>query len=418
MSLRRRLMTLLLPVLLVLVTVWLVMQLFADQPQVEVQPSAERVWPVETVAIVRGQYQSVLNLRGFVEAPRSAQIRAAVAADVVEMPVREGVLVEAGEGLVRLDATELDLTVRQREADLADLEARLDLEQQRIANDRESLVIEDELLALTRSELLRVQNLATDEYSSQADVDRVRRSLQQQVLAVNARRLAVGGADARLAQARAAIARAEALLAQARLDRDRALIRAPFAGRVASVAVAPGDRVTPGVELLRLYDVNSLEIRAPVLRTHLPAVRAALTDGALPGTAEVDGQHFPVSLSRLGGESAPGRGGIDALLTIEDPVDLVPGRFAEVELRLPVAAPAVLLPYESLYQTDRVFRISDGRLEAVPVRRLGEAPLGDGRRGVLVDAGRLQPGDLVVATQLPQAIDGLRVRSLSDQVQP
>lgn len=418
MSLRRRFVKFLLPVVLIAVTAWLVMRLFADQPQVQVEPSAERIWPVETIPVARQPHQSVLNLRGFVEAPQSAQLRAAVAADVVETRVREGGRVETGEQLVRLDATELELTVRQREADLADLEARLSLEQQRVASDRESLGIEEELLALTRSELLRVQNLATEEYSSQADVDRVRASLQQQVLAVNARRLAVAGADARLAQARAAIARAEALLAQARLDRDRALIRAPFAGRVASVAVAPGDRVTPGVELLRLYDADSLEIRAPVLRAHLPRVRAALAEQALPGTARVDGQTFAVSLTRLGGESAPGRGGIDALLSVEGPVDLVPGRFAEVELRLPVDAPAVLLPYESLYQTDRVFRIVEGRLESVPVRRLGEAPLSDGRRGVLIDSDRLQPGDLVVATQLPQAIDGLRVRSLGEQVRP
>jgi len=369
----------------------------------------ERAWPVDVVTVERAVHRPMLRLQGFLESPALAQLRSAIVADVDAVLVREGDVVVAGEVLARLDRRELDLSIRQREADLVELRARLALERQRIDADRQDLAIEESLLEVSEREVARVSNLATEEYSSPADVDRVVRALRQQQLAVNARRLAVVGGDARLAQAQAAIERAEALLERAKLDAERATIRAPFAGRVADVRVAVGDRLGPGEVLLSLYELGGLEVRATLLRAHIPGVRAALADGPLPAQAHVDGTTVAARLERLAGQSSRGSGGLEVLFSIDDSATVTLGRFVDIELLLPPVADAILLPFEALYETERVFRVADGRLVAVAVERIGEARSDSGRRGVLV-RGELHAGDQLIATQLPQAIDGLPVR--------
>ena len=390
----------------------LVFALIATRPDTTPAPAEERRWPIEVVAVDRGAYAPILRLQGFIESPRAATLRAAVEGDVDEVPVREGDLVAAGDGLVLLEREELELVLRERRAEVSDLEAQLALERQRIAADREDLRSEERLLAIAEREIERVENLATEAFTSQADLDQARRGLEQQLLAVNARRLAVAGADARLEQMQARLDRAQALAARAQLDLDRGTIRAPFAGRVAEVRVAPGDRVAPGETVLSLYDTDALEIRATVMSSHVPRVRMALRTGALNAVADVDGSRVTVHLDRLAGRSDPGQGGVDALFSVEPGADLLLGRFASLELELPPEPDSFLLPFEALYETNRIYRVreDDQVMEAVAIRRVGEARMADGRRGVLVQAPGLENGERVVTTQLPQAMEGLRVR--------
>jgi RND family efflux transporter MFP subunit len=61
-------------------------------------------------------------------------------------------------------------------------------------------------------------------------------------------------------QARAALARAEALEQQRRIDLTRAVIKAPFKGRVLSERVDLGETVQPGKELARIFSDDALEI--------------------------------------------------------------------------------------------------------------------------------------------------------------
>jgi HlyD family secretion protein len=399
----------LLPLVLLAAAVGLILWMLEGEEAAVPAQVPERVWPVDAVTVEPAAHRPMLRLQGFLESPALAQLRAAIVADVDAVLVREGDVVDAGAVLARLDRRELELSIRQREADLVELRARLALERQRIEADRRDLAIEESLLEVSEREVARVNNLATEAYSSPADVDRVVRALRQQQLAVNARRLAVLGGDARLAQSQAAIDRAGALLERARLDAERATIRAPFAGRVAGVGVSVGDRLGPGDVLFSLYELGGLEVRATLLRAHIAGVRAALADGPLPAVAHVDGTTVAARLERLAGQSSRGSGGLEVLFAIDDSATVTLGRFVDIELRLPPVADAILLPFEALYETDRVFRVDAGRLMAVAVERLGEARSDSGRRGVLV-RGELRAGDLLIATQLPQAIDGLPVR--------
>jgi hypothetical protein len=82
----------------------------------------------------------------------------------------------------------------------------------------------------------------------------------------------------------------------------------------------------------------------------------------------------------------------------------------ELSVNLPVVHDSVALPYEAVYGTDRIYRLEGERMRTLQVERVGEQRSLDGSTRVLVRSPELQPGDKIVITQLPNAMDGLRVR--------
>lgn len=385
----------------------------ATAPESPPMAVGERVWRVNTETVTPATLAPSLSLYGHVTTPRTANLRAAVEADVLETPGEEGRRVEAGQVLVRLDDREIGLLVTQREADVADIRAQISAERLRNARDREALKHDEALLEIAWRNVERAQDLLSRNLGSQSALDEARRAHELQALAVNARRLALEDFQARLAQLEARARRAEALLEDARLDLERTRVRAPFAGRVSRLAVAPGDRVRIGDPLATLFDADALEVRARIPALYLPVVRRGLDAGEpLSARGEIDGEHVVLELSRLAGEAPATGAGVEGLFRITEGGEHAPlGRFLTVHLRLPEAADVVALPFEALYGIDRVYRIEEGRMRAITVERRGEWLDDNGRERVLVYSPEIRDGDRLVTTRLPNALDGLRVET-------
>ncbi len=412
-----RLLKALLPPLVIAAGVALFLLLRATAPETEPQPVEEPAWAVQSVEVSPTPVPPRLRLSGYLESPRTSMLTAAVEADVASVPVREGRRVEAGDVLVELDRADLELQLREQTAEVNDLRSQRALEERQIEADRRELANERELVAIAERELNRVQRLADRDMASGSDVDARRRELEQQRMSLSGRQLAVDSAENRLEQLAARLDRAEAVRDRFARDLGRTTVRAPFTGRLSEVHVSPGDRVRPGEQLVQVYDTRALEVRA-----HLPAGKIgpvrrvlALEDG-LSATAMVDAQSLRLELDRLSGRSERGEGGVAGLFrVVEGGEDLPLGRFVALEALLPAEPDAVVLPFEALYGTRRVYRLDDERMRAVEVERLGEAPLADGRRGMLVRSPELTAGTRVVVTQIPRAMDGLRVRDLGSE---
>ena len=407
----------LLPLIIIGIALAVAAVLVVTKPDAKPVEVKEKAWLVD-VELVRPQALSPgLTLYGQVESLWSSPLTAGVAADVLEVMVIEGDHFERGDLLLRLDERDARLRLLQREAELNEVEARIQSELTRHATHVEALPREKRLLSLTRNEVNRLQGLVSKQVSAQSPLDTARLAAERQAISLAAREQSIAEHKPRMAELEAGLAKAEALRDQAALELERCTVYAPFNGRVARLIVSRGRRVRVGDSLVEVYDTDALVVRAQLPNRALPTVRAALAGGKrLNVSGRIDGQPVMARLRSLAGEVSKGSGGVEGLFEIEGDSDILQqGRFVRLELTLPEVPGLVALPHEAIYGTDRIYRMDDeNRMRSVRVERVGEARDGGGNSRVLVRSLELVTGTRVITTQLPNAIDGLLVRIAAD----
>ncbi len=371
----------------------------------------EKVWRVEVIEAAPARRTPSLTLYGRVETPTRVRPAAPGAGVVTEVPAREGQRFTTGTLLLALDPRDFAPAVAQARAELADLDAQRDAEGLRVRADRTALEQERALLTLAEAAVARAQRLRSRELGSDTALDEAQAALGRQRLAVTTRQLAVDGADARLAQLEARRAHQQATLEAAELALERSRVVAPFDGIVAAVHVAPGDRVQAGSALLEIYPADALEVRARVAQRYQQELLAAL-DGDVPLRARtrIAGRDHELPLRRVAGAGDPS--GIDAFFGLPDTTGVRLGALLDLALLRPAVDGAVAVPYRALYGNGRVYLLRDGRMHGVDVELLGPAADGDASQA-LVHGAELAPGDRVIVTHLPNAIDGLPVQPLA-----
>jgi RND family efflux transporter MFP subunit len=329
----------------------------------------EQSWRVSVEPLRYGEFSPSLVLYGQTESPSAADLAANIAADVVQVNVLEGDLVKKGQLLVRLDNDD----------------PRINLEGHQAA-----LKHEQELLELARKDLARAEQLYKEGLASDAEVDAKRQQMEQRGLAVASRRHSVQSA---------------------RITLDRTQITAPFNGRVTKVSVARGDRAQPGQVLVSLYDPERLEVRAPLPKPYLSRIQSVLAaQGHLDASVEANGQFIKGKLVRISGAARSGSGNVDGFFRFpgEHP-DWEPGTSLAVALILPAEPGIAAIPFEALYGRKRIYIVQDGRMKGINVETLGEYREAGQKARLLVRAPELQAGLPLITTQVPRAVDGLKV---------
>lgn len=212
--------------------------------------------PEVEVAVARsanaGGSATVLNASGYVEPRRKATVSSKITGKVTEVLVDEGMIVEEGQVLARLD----DSDARRRyEAIRAERDvARAGLEELEVN------------LADAERTLRRVQDLRKEGVTSVQDLDSA-------TAAVDALR-------AKLRVARSSLDAAEAQLAVSAQDLENYTVRAPFAGVAVSKDAQPGEMVSPvsagggftRTGISTIVDMTSLEIEVDVNESHIAKV--------------------------------------------------------------------------------------------------------------------------------------------------
>ncbi|MFP4639024.1 MAG: efflux RND transporter periplasmic adaptor subunit [Guyparkeria sp.] len=396
------------PVLVVAAGVAAFQYLKSSRPSSPPATPEERVWQVDVVDVAPGRHHPRLPLHGQITSPDRLQVSAPATARIDRLPVRDGQAVSEGELLVAFDPADFEPAVRAARATLADVEAQIERERQGHEFDRSALEMEKAIVENARRTLERSRSLSERDLASSSDVDNARDALNQAQLARNSREQAIETFPARLASLEASRESAAAELARAERDLARATARAPFDGIIGSVTATAGDQVAANTDVLEIYSLESLELRATIPARHANELLGRDSDQATTASARHGGKMLDLTLARFAGE-ASGEG-LTAIFTFDEPPASL--RLGDV-LRLDVARPArdgsVPVPYSALYGNNRVYRVVDGRLERVEVTVLGDHRGSGEGRWVLVESPALRPGDRIATTHLPNAIDGLKV---------
>lgn len=282
--------------------------------------SAPVVLPVVGEEVRVGDLVLSVTTTGQVRSESNASVRIEVAGTVDEVLIRPGQQVRRGQALVRLDTIPFTIAVREAEAalDVARLQLRDNTMPDSIVNGR----------------------MPTGERLRNAEI-------------------------------RAGLPAAQARLDKARLDRERAVIVAPFDGTVDQVKVSPGERASAGTEVAVVVDLNNLRIEASVLEHDLPFIRtggdATITTAAAPGQA-VSGRISAI-LPLVDSTTRAGR----AIVTLANPGRnasggplLRPGMYADVRLEATRLTGRTVVPARAVIERDGrplVFVVRDGRAQ-------------------------------------------------------
>ena len=131
----RRTFRFLLPLLLVGAGVALFIQLKSSGPQDAPTVVTERRWPVEAVRVQFRELRPTVRLYGRVESPTESRIRSALSTDIRSSFALVGQAVSQGDVLLQLDDVDAKLALAQRQAELAEIKARIESENSRYRND-------------------------------------------------------------------------------------------------------------------------------------------------------------------------------------------------------------------------------------------------------------------------------------------
>jgi len=383
----------------------------AKSPEIEIE---EHVWRVQQSRVEKQKLSPVITLYGKTETSELLNAAAPAPSQVIKVLVKEGEYIDKGQLMLSLDKEDFEPLLKQAQGKVSELKALIRSEQLRHESNLISIKNEKKLLQLSEKALARAEKVKKQNLGSISETEQAMQQVEKQRLAFNTIQFSVNEHEARMEQLQARLQQAEAELIKSRLALERSEIYAPFSGVVAKVNVAQGDRVNGNEKLLSFYSMETLEIRAKLPINMLTEVQQSLrNDQMLKGIASNGGRQVPITLERLSGEAQAS--GVDAIFRInEQSAGFRIGSIVVVRLQREAQNNLFIVPYQAMYGTDRLYKISDNRLQAVKVSSVGEYHLqGQSAMNVqpqlLVASDELNSGDMILSTHLPNAINGLKV---------
>lgn len=343
------------PLLILAAAALLALVMIRSRPELESQPAAEPLPGVQVQTVDAGPLPVTVVAHGNVSAWRELNLTAEVTGRVLwqSKAFEPGVIVDAGEPLLRIDPTDYQLALAEARQALASAELTL------------------------------------------ADA----RALKQ---------------AARIDEAEASVAAARARIARAERDLANTEIAAPYDAVIDQQQVEVGQFVSAGTQLGRILGSARAEIRLPVPPQDISYVDSAtevtLFADSVPGARSWRGRVDRIE-ARVDDQTRV----FPVVVEVQRPLDrerhgqpLPFGLFVRAELTGSELRDAVVIPQDALHGENDVFLLEDGRLErrAVTVARIANG-------GAYVTGG-LADGDRVVTTRLDLMFEGMKVALLDE----
>lgn len=327
--------------------------------------------PVARVAPADG-YVVRREFAGRVEAARDSAVGFEIGGQLAAVLVDEGDRVAAGEVLARLDTERLEA----REAEAA---AALD-------QAGASLALAETTFART-AEALEFRGVSQQEYDEAVRAERAARSAREA---------------------------ARARLASVRVDLEKSVLRAPFAGTVVRRVADEGEVLAPGQVLLELQERTAPRVRIGVAGDMLAAVTARAEH-----VLTVDGRALPARLRAVLPIRDVATRTVDAIFELESAQGVLPGDLARLALERRVETPGFWLPLGSLAEGDRgvwtnyvavPLPAGESTGEATHVIEARTVEVLHEREDQVYVRGAIDAGERVVVEGLHRVVPGLTVR--------
>jgi len=285
---------------------------------------------------------------GTLQALRQGTLGAQVPGRVLEVLVRSGDAVKAGQALIRIDAQDAVDAATASTATATGAAARL---------------------ATARADYERAQRLHAQEYISVAALQRSDSALRS------------AEADAQASGAAASSARTRAGWRN---------VTAPYAGIVTDVLVTPGDLAMPGKPLLSLYDPAELRVVAQV-----PESVAAQLQASRPAFLALESGQAPLQARSWTVVSAvdPATHSVEVRAELPPGTHLLPGQFAQLMLPLATGEKQIRIPAGAVLRRSEVTAVYV--IDSAGAARLRQVRLGPVEGNEVTVLAGLQAGEQV-----------------------
>ena len=327
----------------------------------------------DLLALVPTRIARGIPITGSLRPTQQSLVRAKVAGELRDLLVREGVSVQAGQVIARIDPADFEWRIKEREAQLRAAQAQVEQAQRVLTSN---------------------QQLFDKGFISQSALDGIRSNSD----------VALGTRDA--AQAQLTIAR-KALA-------DTAVV-APISGVVAERFVQPGEKVSPDNRIVSIVDLSRIEIEALVPASEISNVRTGQSV-----TLQVEGIAAPQTgkVVRISPTTSTGTRSVPVYIGLENRSgDLRAGLFAQGSLALEIHVDVLVVPAAAVREAAGrtfVYAIDNSRLverTVVTGLRDDSARAANGSIGVIEIREGLKPADRIVAVNLGALRPGAEVRS-------
>lgn len=363
--------------------------IFSTEPKATREGATrESAMPVSTVEVVRQDWQAEIVVMGAVMPAQEIMLSPRVEGTILERSPEfsPGATVKEGDILLRVDPSDYENALKQRQSELLTAEASLEQERGRQDAARKDFELLDrDLNASNRALVLR---------------------------------------EPQLKAAQAAVDSARAAVRQAELNLERTSITAPFDALVLERDVNVGSRVSPSTQLGRLVgtDVYWVEATVPLSQLEwidVPGPARGETGAEVlirSQTAWPDGVVRTGTVYRLVGALDDRTRMARILVNVEDPLglgatkkpQLIVGAYVEASIKTRPFPNVVRINRDYVHQNDTVWVNQEGKLDIRDVHVLYRDA-----EYAYVDEG-LQDGDDVVTTRLATVKPGAALRLIRE----
>jgi HlyD family secretion protein len=346
-----------------------------------------------------GTFEDFVPLRGRLVPKRTVFLDAIEGGRVERILAEDGALVEAGDPIVELSNTNLQLEVLGRDAAVTEQlnnmrTIELQLEQNRLSHRSNLVEIDYQIKRLSR-QIDRQKELVSKELVSQSSIDDMQDELEYYVerraVTLDSQSTDARMQEQQLLQLRAAGEQLEASLALARDNLDDLNVRAPVAGKLSGFNVELGQSIERGGRLGQVDDPDAYKLNVRIDEFYLGRV-----DLQQQAMAEHNDRDLELEISKIYPQVNEGQFEVDMIFNSE-PVGLRRGQTLQLRLTLGDNTDAVLVPNGTFYQEtggNWIFVVSPDGSEAV--RRT--VRLGRRNTNYIEVLEGLEPGEQVITS--------------------
>lgn len=322
---------------------------FADRRST-MNVSMERV---SIASVKEGEFTDYIPVGGTLEPGEIFYLDALEGGNIQEVVRESGALVNAGDTILRLSNSKLQLEVMERESGLYFQinnlrQVRLQLDQNDLSQQGQLAEI-DYQLSLLKPQYERFKSLHEKRLVSDREFEEVREqydyNVKRRTLTYEAYRNDSISRVSQKQQLRDSERRMNQSLDGVGQILDNLAVKAPISGQLSTEQLQVGQSISPGERYGQIDILDKFKVKVPIDELYLPRVSTGLM-----GSFSLAGNTYALEISKIYPNVTGGRFEVDMIFPSDVPEGIRRGQTVRIRLELGASEQAVLLPTGGFYK--------------------------------------------------------------------